>query len=307
MVLSQLSLKYSDDELIDLMQQFRTVRERDSRKPPDAQSFIGVSIDGFNHDRRELGEIPEARAFCRRLLKLGFIADLTPSFMLMPPKGFEGVPGCPFGAMEIWAMTEGLMGKAGRVEIETAKLLQFKSVFEHAKEVADSLLARPRPDQKPESQHPELQAGLAAVTNASNRHETVKANEFKIRSLKRAMVQQGQGDCIVLLLDLADPYARQINDEIRKHGLYVHMGQPERPGDELYMHAMVYAPFRELFSPSHRQAFDACAPNDIRVAFMSEGRTLAHILPGDTKIQDCGHVITTEGYIALIPPEQSKG
>jgi hypothetical protein len=147
LIISPLLVDFSDQELIDLMHEFRTARERNAKG-----CIIAVFFADYDDDRRELWEIPEVRAFCKRLVDLGFIADLDTSLMLMPPDEFRGLPGCPFGALEIWSVAENLIKNArgGRVEIEVVRLEEFRTkVLPHANKVADTVLSRPWPPQNP--------------------------------------------------------------------------------------------------------------------------------------------------------------
>jgi hypothetical protein len=64
-VIVQVSPEYSDADIIDLMWQLRDAHLL------RRQQFFTCALDGFNNDPRELGEIPEARALCRRLVDTG--------------------------------------------------------------------------------------------------------------------------------------------------------------------------------------------------------------------------------------------
>ena len=59
----------SNEEILDQMRKCRALRE-------SGVDNIVCFIDGHNQDTRELWEIPEARAFCKRLVDLGFISYL---------------------------------------------------------------------------------------------------------------------------------------------------------------------------------------------------------------------------------------
>ena len=125
------------------------------------------------------------------------------------------------------------------------------------------------------------------VDNAERRRELFDLNEFKIRAIKQHAVKAGAGDdFIVLMLDLNDSLARQIYESTPPNAEGSRIGQPVRPGDTLQLLGTEYSPFREMFSPNHRNLFDTCRPSDIQVALMSEGRTMAMIMPGDAKLED---------------------
>jgi hypothetical protein len=141
-VLSRLSLQFSNEQLIDLMHQYRDVRERDEKR--GKETIIGIQVDGYNDDPRELGEIPEVQDFCERLVDLGFIADLTPSLMLFPQDNLPIPRGSAFGSLEVWCTGQGMLGPAGRVDLETDRLMSFvDTMLSQANQRADTVLGRP--------------------------------------------------------------------------------------------------------------------------------------------------------------------
>jgi len=150
------------------------------------------------------------------------------------------------------------------------------------------------PSQRPVRQpDPEHQPGDPSY--AIDRIGTIHANEFKIRALKRNMEQRGQGDCLVLMLDLTDPYAKKIYDGLSQlPGQHDRLGQPVRPGDTLQLVAVPYLQFvREPFSESIRRSWDRCRPCDIRVALLSQGRTTGTLILGDAKMGDITHLVAS--------------
>jgi hypothetical protein len=66
----KLSVGYGPEELLHQMRQLNQVRRE------NADARVVCTISDFDHDPRELNEIPEVWAFCQRLVDIGFIADL---------------------------------------------------------------------------------------------------------------------------------------------------------------------------------------------------------------------------------------
>ncbi len=64
-------------------------------------------IGGFDNDSPELYKIPKVRAFCRRLVSLGYLCYLTP--IINPePEQPTPLPGA-WGAREVWLCSEDRM------------------------------------------------------------------------------------------------------------------------------------------------------------------------------------------------------
>src|SRR5262249_16027503 len=100
-----LELTGTNDELVRLIPE---CRDRRQRKPNDR---IVCAIAGFDDDARELGEVPEVRAFCRRLVGIGFISWLD-TCTSIPDLGGIGMA-AGLGAFEVWAIAEGILKTAG--------------------------------------------------------------------------------------------------------------------------------------------------------------------------------------------------
>jgi hypothetical protein len=75
------------------------------------QQGFCCAITGFDDDPRELWQIPEAVAFMKRLVDLGFISGLEVSTnsedLVRPEFGVPKLPG--FGAIEVWMCAKGLI------------------------------------------------------------------------------------------------------------------------------------------------------------------------------------------------------
>jgi hypothetical protein len=109
LVVSKLRTSQSHAELIEVMRQLRDVREK-----PIA--VVVCAIEGFENDPRQLGQIPELRAFCRRLVDLGFISWLEPTTtlsLLISEYVQQAYPslGTYLGAWEVWAIAQGLCNR----------------------------------------------------------------------------------------------------------------------------------------------------------------------------------------------------
>jgi hypothetical protein len=132
----------------------------------------------------------------------------------------------------------------------------------------------------------------AQASSAERRSGLIASNEFKIRAIKYNAVQAGVGDdLIVLILDLKDPVARKVYDEMTSAPNYRRLGQDPRPGDEFQLVGSAYSLVRECFSPNHRRVLDLVAATDIRVGVLSEGRTMVAVVPGDRKLEDANRFV----------------
>jgi hypothetical protein len=98
----------------------------------------------------------------------------------------------------------------------------------------------------------------------------------------------------MLMLDLGDSLAKRIYEDRPADSERYRIGQPARPEDTLQLVGADYSSSREFFSPNHRNLFDRCPSSDIRVALMSEGRTMALLIPGDAKLDDVPPLIVVQ-------------
>jgi hypothetical protein len=71
-----------------------------------ACDYVVCRIRGFDGERRPLSDIPEVRAFCRRIVNLGFISYLHPALKL--DTEFPEIDFMAWGAAEVWLCSEGL-------------------------------------------------------------------------------------------------------------------------------------------------------------------------------------------------------
>ncbi len=89
----------TNDMLVEKMRYLKSVREA------GLSEHVVATVRGFNRDRRELYEIPEVQAFCRRLVDLGFISFLDPIVGLnsaLPAEARQA-----WGAYEVWLCGRG--------------------------------------------------------------------------------------------------------------------------------------------------------------------------------------------------------
>ena len=101
----------SNEDILTMMRAMKALRESGSH------CLVICLIDGFDDDPRDLWDIPEARAFCRRLVSLGFISWLE--FALCDPQtDIDKVAKDGLGALEIWMIAEGKMHKRTPLTLE---------------------------------------------------------------------------------------------------------------------------------------------------------------------------------------------
>jgi hypothetical protein len=129
----KLSIHYGREELLDQMRQMHQVR----RDNPAAR--VVCTISDYDNDPRELYEIPEMRAFCQRLVDLGFIADLD-AFTSIPGGSALPLP-VGLGAFEVWALSQGLVPRAGMTEVTEPMLARFRLILRECNRRADLVLA----------------------------------------------------------------------------------------------------------------------------------------------------------------------
>jgi hypothetical protein len=142
---------------------------RDLREKTGMQSYIGVMFIGHTAAPSGLIKSPKVREFCKRLIKLGFIADLEmtsdfpPKKELLevgveasivvsereePPEELRTASSAILGAAEIWAISEGMAVKPGWKEVPKDRVREFTDeVMPRSERTADAILARPWPPQ----------------------------------------------------------------------------------------------------------------------------------------------------------------
>lgn len=95
----ELGIDATNEDILDQMRKMKACREDDS------YSHIVCTVRGFNDDKRELFEIPEVRAFCRRIVNLAFISylDFSTAFDATIP----AIAKDAWGAAEVWLCSKG--------------------------------------------------------------------------------------------------------------------------------------------------------------------------------------------------------
>jgi hypothetical protein len=100
----------SDEWLMEEMERMKEVRENGFTKE------IVLLISGFDDDPRELADIPEVQAYCRRLVKTGLISYL--SFTTSLPGAPKGLAGS-LGSFEAWLLSIGVKDEVSRKQFDT--------------------------------------------------------------------------------------------------------------------------------------------------------------------------------------------
>jgi hypothetical protein len=138
LVILGLSIRETNDEILGYMRAMKAEREECSHNP------IVCLIDGFNNDPRELFDIPEVRAFCRRLMTIGFASYLDYSTTLVPGHRAKQA----WGAFEVWLCAEGRM-KAKSMDFPKSILDEFWSALMQCNESSEKTVGAPGFDPTP--------------------------------------------------------------------------------------------------------------------------------------------------------------
>ncbi len=130
LVIVKIALTDTNKFIAETMRKMRTLRHQ-----PRKTSIICL-VDGFDDDKRELYQIPEARALFRRLVKLGLISYLEVHVTLphSDPALSHGL-----GALEIWSMSEGIV-RSQNQEIPKETFITFFRELEKSNERAEKLI-----------------------------------------------------------------------------------------------------------------------------------------------------------------------
>jgi hypothetical protein len=133
-VVQQLNVSLTDEDVIALMRQAKQCREQ-------GVPLLTCCIDGFNEDPRDLGDIPEVREFCKRLVRLGYISFLDVATSIRElGNAFNG--GITLGAWEVWRMARDAL-RVGPNEVDINEVLRFlEKDIKYLNTVADDHLSR---------------------------------------------------------------------------------------------------------------------------------------------------------------------
>jgi hypothetical protein len=115
-LLVELGIDATNDDIFDQMRVMKKAREE------RFYDNIVCSIRDFGADPRELYEIPEVRAFCRRVVNLGFISYLDFTTLFNPELPELAKQG--WGAAEIWLCGEKRLGARNPLTTELLDELQ---------------------------------------------------------------------------------------------------------------------------------------------------------------------------------------
>jgi len=110
MLFVELGIDATNDEILDQMRTMKACREDGS------YGHVVCTVRGFSEDKRDLFEIPEVRAFCRRVVNLGIISylDFTTTFDSTVP----AISKDALGAAEVWLCGEGRLRKQIPLTVE---------------------------------------------------------------------------------------------------------------------------------------------------------------------------------------------
>jgi hypothetical protein len=102
------------------------------------QKYWVCAIAGYENDERELYEVPEVRAFCRRLVERGFIASMRPTTQFFQDdhpelKRF-------LGGIEVWAIAENHMDSNGGFSLTKDMFEEWHGLLKEAEERAVALV-----------------------------------------------------------------------------------------------------------------------------------------------------------------------
>jgi hypothetical protein len=108
--------------------------------------------------------------------------------------------------------------------------------------------------------------------------------EPDIRAARQDAIACGRpaGNMVVLILNLNDPAAREIFDQIaaavakKTNG---HAGRTHDPEDNIRILAQPYSGCRVVFPPEVLDALDRAGPDETRVAMLSYGLMYGEVLP----------------------------
>ena len=126
----ELGIDATNDDILDQMRIIKQGREE------GIYQFVVCTIRGFADDRRDLSEIPEVRAFCRRIVNLGFISylEVTTLFDLHLPAEAKRC----WGATEVWLCSENRL--KAEIEMDKPLLLELQQVIGESNERADAAI-----------------------------------------------------------------------------------------------------------------------------------------------------------------------
>jgi hypothetical protein len=126
-----LGLDATNDDLIEQMRTMKAAREGTTYR------HVIATVRGFGDDPRPLFDIPEVRAFARRLVTLGLISYLDYSTVLDPRQPAENK--VAWGAAEAWICAEGL-APGGQIRVTPQLLDDIERAVAESNAAADARL-----------------------------------------------------------------------------------------------------------------------------------------------------------------------
>jgi hypothetical protein len=129
----ELVLYATNEEIIDKMMVMKSARET-------GFDHVICTVSGFGSDLRNLWDIPEVRALCRRIMTLGFPSYLDFSTTINnPPPIIRG----GWGLAEVYLCAEGRLSPSLRVD--HALLDELSAVMTSQNAIADAKLGAIKP------------------------------------------------------------------------------------------------------------------------------------------------------------------
>ena len=122
----------TEEVLIEAIRDMRSVRSVNHQPH-------GLTISGFDDDKRELSEIPEVQELCKTLVRIGLISELYLITQIETIENYEILKGA-FGATEIYALSMGFLNKKG-VPLMSEWWDEFKEVLFESNKICDARFA----------------------------------------------------------------------------------------------------------------------------------------------------------------------
>ncbi len=126
----ELGIDATNDDILAQMKTMKACREDGS------YGHVVCTVRGFDDDKRHLFEIPKVRAFCRRVVNLGFVSylDFTTTFdETVPAIAKDG-----WGAAEVWLCGEGRL--RSQMPLTEELIDELKLVVRKSNEKADAAI-----------------------------------------------------------------------------------------------------------------------------------------------------------------------
>ena len=132
MLFVELGIDATNDDILDQMRTMKACRE------DGIYGHIVCTVRGFSEDMRDLFEIPEFRAFCRRVVNLDFISylDFTTTF----DSTVLAIAKDAWSAAEVWLCGEGRLRKQMPLTVEL--LAELQQAVGESNEKADAILGQ---------------------------------------------------------------------------------------------------------------------------------------------------------------------